>query len=104
MKRDLILDIIELAVSTVLTIGTERVISKTVDDIYEPTNNKEKIISKIGKLGLAMAIDAGIGLYLHNALEVFREEKEEKTDIKVLEEKLDRILEGDNTNGKCTDT
>lgn len=103
MKNSLLLDIFELTVSTLITIGTEKVISKTVDKLYTPETKKEKFIFSIGKLGLAMAADAGITLYLHNALHSFNESEEQKTDIKRLEEKLDKILEERNSgNGEST--
>lgn len=101
MKNNLLLDIFELTVSTLVTIGTEKVISKTIDTVYTPETNKEKFIVSVGKLGLAMAVDAGITLYLHNVLHSF--EQNEKDDINRLEEKLDKILaERNNDNGEST--
>ena len=104
MKNSLLLDFIEIAVSTLITIGTEKVISKSVDEVYVPETKKEQFIAGVGKLGLAMAIDAGVTLYLHNLLEPFRDDTEsELARLKAVEEKLNRLLdERNDKNGEST--
>lgn len=61
-------DIIEIGVTSLLAIGTDYVIDKSLKKLVNPQNIPEKIVTGAGSLGISLAANYGIYQLVHGAL------------------------------------
>lgn len=62
------LNAIELGVTTVLSIGVDYAVDKTIKKLVNPQSVPEKILTGIGSLGVSCAANYGIYNVVHGAL------------------------------------
>ncbi len=83
-KADKIGNIIEYGVDACLGVGTEFLVHKAVEKIYEPQNIMERILLTTGELTLTAAITVGAGKGVHRLCHPFEEQKKQELVNRIL--------------------
>lgn len=71
------LNAIELGVTTVLSIGVDYAVDKTIKKLVNPQSVPEKILTGIGSLGVSCATNYGMYKIVHGVLHPYEEQRYE---------------------------